>query len=208
MGPAARQGATAAPLALAGPHDLGGSMGWRMARPVRDGRHIVPEQPGTLGRVRPGNPGRALSLRQLRCGDTVARIAAQWPPATRRQGSRNLMLSAAANGPPPSGRGCLMTFGPSRIITAVKSRLQTTVGKRFSRFLLVAAAAVVTSQLTLTICLGPVGLTAGKSAVTAWFTGAAVSYVRRGGPLGPRAGRTCSRRPCRLVWWPSARRSC
>ena len=70
-----------------------------------------------------------------------------------------------------------MTFGPSRIITAVKSRLQTTVGKRFSRFLLVAAAAVVTSQLTLTICLGPVGLTAGKSAVTAWFTGAAVSYV-------------------------------
>jgi putative flippase GtrA len=70
-----------------------------------------------------------------------------------------------------------MTFGPSRIITAVKSRLQTTVGKRFSRFVLVATAAVVTSQLTLTICLGPLGLTAGKSAVTAWFTGAAVSYA-------------------------------
>jgi len=70
-----------------------------------------------------------------------------------------------------------MTFGSSRIITAVKSRLQTTVGKRFSRFLLVATGAVITSQLTLTICLGPVGLTAGKSAVAAWFTGAAVSYV-------------------------------
>src|SRR5215469_8036453 len=77
----------------------------------------------------------------------------------------------------PAGRGCLMTFGSSRIITAVKSRLQTTVGKRFSRFLLVATGAVITSQLTLTICLGPVGLTAGKSAVAAWFTGAAVSYV-------------------------------
>jgi len=70
-----------------------------------------------------------------------------------------------------------MTFGPSRIITAVKSRLQTTVGKRFSRFLLVAAAAVAASQITLTICLGPLGLTAGKSAVAAWVAGAAVSYV-------------------------------
>jgi putative flippase GtrA len=59
----------------------------------------------------------------------------------------------------------------------VKNRLQTTLGKRFSRFLLVAAAAVVASQLTLTICLGPVGLTAGKSAVAAWVAGAAVSYV-------------------------------
>jgi putative flippase GtrA len=70
-----------------------------------------------------------------------------------------------------------MTFGPSRIGAAVKNRLQTTVGKRFSRFLLVAAGAVVASQLTLTICLGPVGLTAGKSAVAAWLAGAVVSYV-------------------------------
>ena len=70
-----------------------------------------------------------------------------------------------------------MTFGPSRISAAVRNRLQTSVGKRFSRFILVAAAAVVASQLTLTICLGPVGLTAGKSAVAAWLTGAVVSYV-------------------------------
>ena len=70
-----------------------------------------------------------------------------------------------------------MTFGPSRITAAVKSKFQTPVGKRFSRFMLVAAAAVVASQLTLTICLGPVGLTAGKSAVAAWLAGAVVSYV-------------------------------
>jgi putative flippase GtrA len=70
-----------------------------------------------------------------------------------------------------------MTTGPSRIIAAVKSRLQTPVGKRFRRFVLVAAAAVVTSQVTLTICLGPGDLTAGKSAVAAWVAGAAVSYV-------------------------------
>jgi len=70
-----------------------------------------------------------------------------------------------------------MTFGPSRISAAVKSRLQTTVGKRFSRFLLVAAGAVVASQITLTICLGPAEMTAGKSAVAAWFAGAVVSYL-------------------------------
>jgi len=69
-----------------------------------------------------------------------------------------------------------MTFGPSRISAALKSRLQTPVGKRFGRFLLVAAAAVISSQVMLTICLGPVGWTAGKSAI-AWATGAIVSYV-------------------------------
>jgi putative flippase GtrA len=70
-----------------------------------------------------------------------------------------------------------MTFGPSRISAAVKNKLQTNVGKRFSRFILVATGAVIASQVTLTICLGPVGLTAGKSAVAAWLAGAVVSYV-------------------------------
>jgi putative flippase GtrA len=70
-----------------------------------------------------------------------------------------------------------MTFGPSRISAALKSRLRTTTGKRFSRFLVVAAGAVIASQVTLTVCLGPLGWTAGKSAVAAWATGAIVSYV-------------------------------
>jgi putative flippase GtrA len=70
-----------------------------------------------------------------------------------------------------------MTVGSSRIGAAVKRRLQTSVGKRFSRFIVVAAGAVVASQITLTVCLGPVGWTAGRSAVAAWLMGAAVSYV-------------------------------
>ena len=70
-----------------------------------------------------------------------------------------------------------MTVGSSRIGTAVKRRMQTSVGKRFSRFIVVAAGAVVASQITLTVCLGPVGWTAGRSAVAAWLVGAAVSYV-------------------------------
>ena len=70
-----------------------------------------------------------------------------------------------------------MSFGSSGIGAALQRRLQTSVGKRFSRFILVAAGAVIASQITLTVCLGPVGWTAGRSAVAAWLAGAAVSYV-------------------------------
>jgi putative flippase GtrA len=70
-----------------------------------------------------------------------------------------------------------MTLGSSRIGAVVQRGLQTSVGKRFSRFILVAAGAVIASQITLTMCLGPVGWTAGRSAVAAWLAGAAVSYV-------------------------------
>jgi len=70
-----------------------------------------------------------------------------------------------------------MTLGSTRIGAAVERRLQTPVGKRFSRFILVAAGAVIASQITLAVCLGPVGWTAGRSALTAWLAGAAVSYV-------------------------------
>ena len=70
-----------------------------------------------------------------------------------------------------------MTFGSTRIGAAVTRRLQTTVGKRFSRFIVVAAGGVIASQATLTVCLGPVGWTAGRSAIAAWLAGAIVSYV-------------------------------
>src|SRR5215471_5409683 len=70
-----------------------------------------------------------------------------------------------------------MTLGSTRIGAAIERRLHTPVGKRFSRFLLVAAGAVIASQATLAVCLGPIGWTAGRSALTAWLVGAAVSYV-------------------------------
>jgi len=69
-----------------------------------------------------------------------------------------------------------MTVGSSRIGMAVRRRLQTQLGKRFSRFVLVAVGAVIASQIMLTVCLGPLGVTAGKSAIAAWATGAIVSY--------------------------------
>ena len=70
-----------------------------------------------------------------------------------------------------------MTLGSTRIGAAIERRLHTTVGKRFSRFILVATGAVIASQVTLAVCLGPIGWTAGRSALTAWLVGAAVSYV-------------------------------
>jgi len=62
-----------------------------------------------------------------------------------------------------------MTLGSTRIGAAVERRLQTPVGKRFSRFILVATGAVIASQITLAVCLGPVGWGAGRSALTAWL---------------------------------------
>src|SRR5215472_12821169 len=70
-----------------------------------------------------------------------------------------------------------MTLGSTRIGAAIERRLHTSVGKRFSRFILVAMGAVIASQATLAVCLGPLGWTAGRSALTAWVVGAAVSYV-------------------------------
>ncbi len=59
----------------------------------------------------------------------------------------------------------------------LRRRLRTSVGLRFRRFVPVAVASFAASQITLTVCLGPGHMTAGMSAIIAWFTGAAVSYV-------------------------------
>lgn len=69
-----------------------------------------------------------------------------------------------------------MTFASSRIYVAVKHRLQTTAGRRLRRFVPVAVISLVTSQLTLNLCLGLFGLTAGLSGLLGWLSGAAVSY--------------------------------
>jgi putative flippase GtrA len=77
----------------------------------------------------------------------------------------------------------------SRMVTPVRNRYRTTVGKRFSRFAVAAVAAVAASQLVLALCLGVAGWTAGKSALAAWVAGAGTSYLvsrwaweRRGRP--------------------------
>jgi len=59
----------------------------------------------------------------------------------------------------------------------IRRRLQTDAGKRFSRFVPVAIAALASSQITLAILVGPVQMTAGKAALIASIVGALVSYL-------------------------------
>jgi putative flippase GtrA len=78
-----------------------------------------------------------------------------------------------------------MTLLPPRISDALwrlvpaplQARLRTTFVKRFVRFAPAAICAVAATQITLAICLGPAGLTAGISGAAAWLAGACVSYL-------------------------------
>src|SRR2546429_9080934 len=81
-----------------------------------------------------------------------------------------------AHGPPAEHRN-QMTSVLSRIGAAVQSKLRTTVGKRFSRFVLVAIASLASSILMLNLLLGVFHVSAGLSGVLGAITGAAVSYV-------------------------------
>jgi putative flippase GtrA len=78
-----------------------------------------------------------------------------------------------------------MTSVPDKIAKAARSvlpapieqKLRTEAGKRFTRFILVAIAAVITSQVVLGLLTGPVNLSAGASGVIASMVAALVSYL-------------------------------
>jgi putative flippase GtrA len=70
-----------------------------------------------------------------------------------------------------------MTLGSPRIVASARRLYQTTLGKRFSRFVPVAGAALAVSQLTLILLTGVVGMSSGISGVVAAVAGALVSYV-------------------------------
>lgn len=60
---------------------------------------------------------------------------------------------------------------------SIRRRLETEAGRRFSRFVPVAIAALASSQITLAVLVGPVDMSAGKAALIASIVGALVSYV-------------------------------
>jgi putative flippase GtrA len=59
----------------------------------------------------------------------------------------------------------------------IERKLRTDAGNRFTRFVMVAVAAVITSQIMLGLLTGPVNLSAGASGVIASMTAALVSYL-------------------------------
>src|ERR1700743_3693135 len=70
-----------------------------------------------------------------------------------------------------------MSPASSRIGAALWRKARSNVGIRFTRFTVVAVAAVVASQVALSLLLGPGHQTAGFSGGLAAVIGAGVSYV-------------------------------
>src|SRR6202046_3474963 len=60
---------------------------------------------------------------------------------------------------------------------SLRRRLRTKAGNRFVRFVPVALAAVITSQIGLALLNGPAHVSAGTAAIVASMIAAAVSYV-------------------------------
>ena len=82
-----------------------------------------------------------------------------------------------------------MALGSNRLTTRLWHKARSVLGIRFGRFALAAVAAFVTSEVMLTICAGPLGLTSTWASLLSWFSGALVSYLlsrwaweRRGRP--------------------------
>lgn len=78
-----------------------------------------------------------------------------------------------------------MAPAPSRPMAAllrllpapIRRKFEGEVGNRFARFVLVALAAVIATQVALVLFLGPAHITAGISGGLAAMVGAAVSYM-------------------------------
>ncbi len=70
-----------------------------------------------------------------------------------------------------------MALTTTRLGSSLAQKARSKLGIRFGRFAVAAAAAFVTTEVVLTICAGPLHLTATWASLIAWFSGALVSYV-------------------------------
>ncbi len=70
-----------------------------------------------------------------------------------------------------------MALTSSRLGETITRKARTTLGIRFGRFAVAAISAFVATEVVLTICAGPLALSATWASLIAWFSGALVSYV-------------------------------
>jgi putative flippase GtrA len=70
-----------------------------------------------------------------------------------------------------------MALVSNRLSDTLTQKARSKLGIRFGRFAVAAIAAFLTTLVTLTICAGPLALTATWASLIAWFSGALVSYV-------------------------------
>jgi putative flippase GtrA len=70
-----------------------------------------------------------------------------------------------------------MALVSNRISDTLTQKARSKLGIRFGRFTVAAIAAFATTEIVLTICAGPLALTATWASLISWFSGALVSYV-------------------------------
>ena len=70
-----------------------------------------------------------------------------------------------------------MALVSNRISDTLTQKARSKLGIRFGRFTVAAIAAFATTEVVLTICAGPLDLTATWASLISWFSGALVSYV-------------------------------
>jgi putative flippase GtrA len=65
----------------------------------------------------------------------------------------------------------------NRLGETLTRKARSTLGIRFGRFAVAAISAFATTEVVLTICVGPLNLSSTWSSLISWFSGALVSYV-------------------------------
>jgi len=70
-----------------------------------------------------------------------------------------------------------MALVTNRLSDTLVHKARSKLGIRFGRFTIAAIAAFATTEVVLTICAGPLQLTATWASLLSWFSGALVSYV-------------------------------
>ncbi len=70
-----------------------------------------------------------------------------------------------------------MALLTTRLGDTLTQKARSKLGIRFGRFTFAAVAAFATTEVVLTICAGPLDLTATWGSLISWFSGALVSYV-------------------------------
>jgi putative flippase GtrA len=70
-----------------------------------------------------------------------------------------------------------MALTSSRLGETLTRKARSTLGIRFGRFAIAAISAFATTEIVLTICVGPLNLSSTWSSLISWFSGALVSYV-------------------------------
>src|SRR5947207_15088543 len=70
-----------------------------------------------------------------------------------------------------------MALPTNRLSYTLTQKSRSKLGIRFGRFTVASIAASATTEVVLTICAGPLDLTATWASLISWFSGAMVSYV-------------------------------